>query len=271
LRIGSYSERLPIPGYRSRSARGVPIPRPARTALQPDHFGHHSASFWTPVLHSVFITCLAFLSRIRGTRKRGTPAKLVHSFWTPTRLILDTHPPHFGQSLTTKTQRHRDTENSLFYHEGHEGKTKGLKQRTPVVSQCMRLCSIHWLTDRILFINFMPFMVKCICLTSVSSVNFPQSRDKTCISPLLLVPFFRFLYDFQTTFWTICPVPSGTDENSLLHHEAHEGETKGLKQRKPVVSQCMRLCSIHSLTDRILFITFMPFMVKCIVLPPCPR
>ena len=38
--------------------------------------------------------------------------------------------------------------------------------------------------------------------------------------------------------------------------------TKGLKQRKPVVSKCMRLRRIHSLTNRILFINFMFFMVK---------
>ena len=71
------------------------------------------------------------------------------------------------------------------------------------------------------FIIFMLFMVKLYLSSSVPSVSFPQSRDKTCISPLLLVPFFRFLYDFQTTFWTICPVPSGTDENSLRHHRVH--------------------------------------------------
>ena len=82
----------------------------------------------------------------------------------------------------------------------------------------------------------------------MASVNFPQSRDKTCILFILFmfppcgmrlppVTFFIFLCDFQTTFWTICPVPSETDGATIKiipaqSHKGTENRQESLTQRR---------------------------------------
>ena len=87
--------------------------------------------------------------------------------------ILDILDNPIQSSLTTEF-----TENSLFHHEVHEGKTKGLKQRKPLVSECMRRNRINPLTTCILFMNFMvklPFLILHILSIPVKPSCFPSA------------------------------------------------------------------------------------------------
>ena len=135
----------------------------------------HSYTFWT------LSTLPAFAGDIAVQDCSGGSALALRElFRSPVRhgrhynkTILDILDIPIQSSLTTEF-----TENSLFHHEVHEGKTKGLKQRKPVVSECMRRNRINPLTTCILFMNFMvklPFLILHILSIPVKPSCFPSA------------------------------------------------------------------------------------------------
>ena len=133
------------------------------------------------------ITFSIFLSRLRGTRKAG------HPFWTIWTVLNHKASRSRGTNpIVSKTQR------NLFLHLGQPFRD---------FRESLNMMLFTFLSAKTFWTSW----------TSVEQDTVEVCPASGVFRDLMSTAIFKILYDFQTTFWTICPRPSDTDCSTTKH------------------------------------------------------